>query len=186
MCSFVPWRSSCARADLVAKSGVATGNAVRRPHTDPADLVRPRALSYAVSRSPEPRRRANPAGGRRCCAETAASTSAKSIASTVTLSRASWSMPCVQGSREVDGRIGQGAPRMRGVRCGIRQLRITALLPKGFHEHPGAAMPNSVRNSGRDSTRPPGPATDRHRILTRGTSTSRLMRPCAGCVTLLQ
>ena len=73
-----------------------------------------------------------------------------------------------------------------GVRCGIRQLRITALLPKGLHEHPGAAMPNSVRNSGRDSTRPPGPATDRHRILTRGTSTSRLMRPCAGCVTLLQ
>ena len=54
--------------------------------------------------------------------------------------------------------------RNSGVRCGIRQLRITALLPKGFHEHPRVPMTNSVCNSGRDSTRPPGPATDRHRV----------------------
>ena len=52
-----------------------------------------------------------------------------------------------------------------GVRCGVRQLRITALLPKGFHEHRRLAMTNSVCNSGRDSTRPPGPATDRYRTV---------------------
>ena len=56
----------------------------------------------------------------------------------------------------------QVATLMRGVRCGCRQLRMAALLPKGFHEHSRVAMPNSVRNSGRDSTRPLGPATDRH------------------------
>ena len=48
---------------------------------------------------------------------------------------------------------------IHGVRCGIRQLRMTALLPKGFHEHRRVAMTNSVCNYGQDSTRPPGPAT---------------------------
>ena len=37
------------------------------------------------------------------------------------------------------------------------------LVANGFHEHPRVAMTNSVPNSGRDSTRPPGPATDRYR-----------------------
>ena len=36
------------------------------------------------------------------------------------------------------------------------------LVDNGFHEHPCVAMTNSVCNSGRDSTRPPGPATDRY------------------------
>jgi len=45
-------------------------------------------------------------------------------------------------------------------RCGSRQLRITAFFPRGFHEHRRGAMPNSVSNSDRDFTRPPGPATD--------------------------
>ena len=39
------------------------------------------------------------------------------------------------------------------------------LVANGFHEHPRVAMTNSVPNSGRDSTRPPGPATDRYRDL---------------------
>ena len=41
------------------------------------------------------------------------------------------------------------------------------LVANGFHERPRVAMTNSVRinNSGRDSTRPPGPATDRYRNL---------------------
>ena len=64
---------------------------------------------------------------------------------------------------------------LRGVRCGVRQLRITALLPKGFHEYRRLAMTNSVCNSGRDSTRPPGPATDRYR-----TEDPRRRRPSAG------
>ena len=63
-------------------------------------------------------------------------------------------------------------------------LLITALLPTGFHEHPGAAMLNSVRNSGRDSTRPPGQLRtgtgDPHTVTRRRASTSRLIRPCAG------
>ena len=52
---------------------------------------------------------------------------------------------------------------MRGVRCGVRQVGIIALLPMEFHEHPRVAMTNSVCNSGRDSTRPPGPGTDKYR-----------------------
>ena len=69
-----------------------------------------------------------------------------------------------------------------GVRCGIRQLRINRLVATGIHEHPRVVMTNSMCNSGRDSTRPPGPATDRRRILTRDASTSRLIKPSAGCV----
>ena len=69
---------------------------------------------------------------------------------------------------------GRVTPR-RGVRYGIRQLQIAALLPKGFHEHLRVAMTNSVCNSGRDSTRPPGPATDRYR-----TENPRRRRPSAG------
>ena len=40
----------------------------------------------------------------------------------------------------------RGRGVIRGVRCGIRQLRMTALLPKGFHEHRRLAMTNSVCN----------------------------------------
>ena len=54
-------------------------------------------------------------------------------------------------------------PPMCGVRCGVRQVGIIALLPMEFHEHPRVAMTNSVCNSGRDSTRPPGPGTDKYR-----------------------
>ena len=50
-----------------------------------------------------------------------------------------------------------------------------------FHEHPRVAVTNSVCNSGRDSTRPPGPATDRYGDLHR----SRFVRPFAGCATLI-
>ena len=69
-----------------------------------------------------------------------------------------------------------------GVRCGLRQLGINRLVANGIHEHPRVVMTNSMCNSGRDSTRPPGPATDRRRILTRDASTSRLIKPSAGCV----
>ena len=41
----------------------------------------------------------------------------------------------------------------------------TALLRIEFHEHPRVAMTHSVCNSGRDSTRPRWPATDRYRSL---------------------
>ena len=54
---------------------------------------------------------------------------------------------------------------LRGVRCGVRTFGIYRLVANGFHERPRVAMTNSVPNSGRDSTRPPGPATDRHRDL---------------------
>ena len=47
-------------------------------------------------------------------------------------------------------------PLAVAVRCGSRQLGITALLPMEFREHARGAMTNSVCNSGRDSTRPPG------------------------------
>ena len=62
---------------------------------------------------------------------------------------------------------------LRDVRCGLRQLGINRLVANGIHEHPRVVMTNSMCNSGRDSTRPPGPATDRRRILTRDASTSR-------------
>ena len=39
----------------------------------------------------------------------------------------------------------------------------SGLVVKAIHEHPGVAMTNSVCNSCPDSTRPPGPATDRYR-----------------------
>ncbi len=39
----VPWENSCCAGDLVAKSGATAGSAARRPHTDPAELRRPRA-----------------------------------------------------------------------------------------------------------------------------------------------
>ena len=70
---------------------------------------------------------------------------------------------------------------IRGVRGGIRQLGTTALLPTGFYEQPRVAMTNSVCNCGRDSTRQPGPATDRYGNL----HTSRFVRPLAGCATLI-
>ena len=41
----------------------------------------------------------------------------------------------------------------------------SVLVVKGIHEHPRVAMTNSVCNSGQDSTRPSGPATDTHRDL---------------------
>ena len=68
----------------------------------------------SAARSHAPR---EAAGGSRCCAETVASTWAKLITGTVTLSRASWSTPVWRG-REVDGPFGRGTPRMRGVRGG--------------------------------------------------------------------
>ena len=58
---------------------------------------------------------------------------------------------------------------IRGVRGGSRQRGITALLPTEFLEHPRVAVTNSVCNCGRDSTRPPGPATE----LRTGTGTLR-------------
>ena len=76
----------------------------------------------------------------------------------------------------------RGRGVIRGVRCGLRQLGINRLVANGIHEHPRVVMTNSMCNSGRDSTRPPGPATDRRRILTRDASTSRLIKPSAGCV----
>ena len=57
----------------------------------------------------------------------------------------------------------------------------TAFLPTGFYEQPRLAMTNSVCNCGRDSTRQPGPATDRYGNL----HTSRFVRPLAGCATLI-
>ena len=57
----------------------------------------------------------------------------------------------------------------------------TALLPTGFYEQPRVAMTNSVCNCGRDSTRQPGPATDRYGNL----HTSRFVRSLAGCATLI-
>ena len=47
-----------------------------------------------------------------------------------------------------------------GAEAAILDNRFVA---NGFHEHPRMIMTNSVCNSGRDSTRPPGPATDRYR-----------------------
>ena len=79
-----------------------------------------------------------------------------------------------------DSFVGGVAPT-RGVRCGIRQLGTTALLPTGFYEQPRVAMTNSVCNCGRDSTRQPGPATDRYGNL----HTSRFVRSLAGCATLI-
>ena len=96
----------------------------------------------------------------------------------------SWS-PRSRGSRRSYGTATgrrQAARLMRGVRCGLRQLGINRLVTNGIHEHPRVVMTNSMCNSGRDSTRPPGPATDRRRILTRDASTSRLIKPSAGCV----
>ena len=84
-------------------------------------------------------------------------------------------------SSRTDRRRPRAATLMRDVRCGRRQLRIAALLPKGFYEQPRVAMTNSVCSCGRDSTRQPGPATDRYGNL----HTSRFVRPLAGCATLI-
>ena len=61
-----------------------------------------------------------------------------------------------------------GQVDMRRVRCGSCGLRITALLPTIFHEHPRVAVTNSVCNSGRDSTRPLGPAITTVPVESRG------------------
>ena len=74
-------------------------------------------LTASVAGTHAPR---EPVGGSQCCTQTAASTWPKLIAGTATLSRASWSTACVQGSRRVDAKSGRSAPRKRGVRGGNR------------------------------------------------------------------
>ena len=76
-----------------------------------------------------------------------------------------------------------GTP-VHGVRWGIRQLGITALLPMEFHGNPRVAMTNSVCilvGILRDHL---GQLGQVQGIRTPRASTSRLIRPCAGCVTL--
>ena len=145
MCSFVPWRSSCARADLAAKSGVATGNGVRRPHTDPADLVRPRALSCAVSRSPEPMRRANQPEEVSAVPRPAAATWPKLI-STVILSRASCSTPGVEGA-------GKSTARSVGARKCVEFGPNSALSAQSIHNAELAGVVPNLRGPFRSQFR---------------------------------
>ena len=122
----------------------------------------PRAAADSVVPPLRRRRRASHDGNRRAVRRIRVGV-AKSITSDVAPSRAS---SVLRDRKRPAGRapaVAQAVTQMRGVRCGLRQLWINRLVANGIHEHPGAAIPNSVRNSGRDSTRPPGPATDRYR-----------------------
>ena len=92
--------------------------------------------------------------------------------------------PCIDSLPVEPAGRGPNRRKLRskdGVRCGLRQLGINRLVTNGIHEHPRVVMTNSVCNSGRDSTRPPGPATDRYG----DPHTSRFVRPLAGCATLI-
>ena len=53
--------------------------------------------------------------------------------------------------------------------CSVAESAPLGLPPcrQRFHERPRVAMTNSIRNSDRDSTRPPGRAMDRYRDHTR-------------------
>ena len=84
------------------------------------------------------------------------------------------SPPIVWPSASVRRSPDSGAEPTRRVPSGHRQrwrsvrsphLSDCRLVANGFHEPPRVAMTNSVPNSGRDSTRPPGPVTDRYRDL---------------------
>ena len=64
---------------------------------DPVDFVRPRALLDAVSRSPEPMRRANQPEGANAVPRPGSTWVKKLITSTV---RTAQSTPCVEGARK--------------------------------------------------------------------------------------